>query len=169
MCIYGIFVFSLVACYQDYREGKIRNRLILAGLVWGIYHQCATSGAKGILIFAQGLLGIFLLTYPLFKLGMIGAGDVKLFAICAGSLGLKRALFFLTATFLVAGFLSLVKMLYHHNFLERFRYFFNYVEQTVITMQLSLYDKGDEEKSGGHIPLAGPACLSVLLCLGGVY
>lgn len=169
MCIYGVFVFTLVACYQDYKDGKIRNWLICSGLCWGMYQQCAVSGMKGILDFAEGLLGIFLLTYPLFKLGMIGAGDVKLFAVCAGSMGLKSGLIFLSCTFLAAAVLSLVKMIYHRNFLQRFRFFFNYVKQTVSTMKISLYCSEDQHNTANRIPLAGPACLSLLLCLGGIY
>ena len=169
MCIYGVFVFTLVACYQDYREGKIRNWLIWAGICWGAYQQCALSGMRGILDFAEGLLGIFLLTYPLFKLGMIGAGDVKLFAVCAGSMGLKSGFVFLGCTFLVAAVLSLVKMIYHRNFLQRFRYFINYVEQTLSTMKISLYNLEDGRNTASRIPLAGPACVSLLLCLGGIY
>jgi len=169
MCIYGIFVFMLVACYQDYREGKIRNWLICAGLIWGVFQQCALNGHVGIFDFAEGLLGVFLITYPLFKLGMIGAGDVKLFAVCAGSLGIKRGMIFLGCTFLTAAIISLIKMLYHRNFLQRFRYFFRYVEQSVTAKQLLLYGTDGEKKPEVHIPLAGPACLSILLCLGGLY
>ena len=169
MCIYGVFVFSLVACYQDYREGKIRNWLICAGLLWGLCHQCVLNGYVGLSNFAGGMLGIFLITYPLFKLGMIGAGDVKFFAVCAGSLGIKRGMIFLGCTFLAAAIISLIKMLYHRNFLQRFRYFFSYVEQSVITKQLLLYGTDGEKEGGSSIPLAGPACISILLCLGGLY
>lgn len=169
MCIYVLFVFSLVACYQDYRENKIRNWLICAGLCWGVYQQCSTCGAKGILEFAEGILGIFILMYPLFKLGMIGAGDVKLFAVCAGSMGLKSGFYFLGCTFLAAAVLSLIKMIYHRNFFRRFRYFFNYIKCTANTKQFSLYDKGDGKNSESRVPLAGPVCLSVLLSLGGLY
>ena len=169
MCIYGVFVFLLVACYQDYREGKIRNWLICAGLIWGICQQCVLNGQAGVLDFAEGLLGVLLITYPLFKLGMIGAGDVKLFAVCAGSLGIKRGMIFLGCTFLTAAIISLIKMFYHRNFLQRFRYFFRYVEQSVAAKQLFLYGTEGDKEPEIHIPLAGPACLSILLCLGGLY
>lgn len=164
-----MFVLLLAACYQDYREGKIRNWLILAGVCWGICLQCSVSGLIGALDFTEGLWGVFLIMYPLFKLGMIGAGDVKLFAVCAGTLGLQKGIVFLCCTFLIAAVLALLKMLYHRNFLQRFRYFFTYAGQAVLTANLSLYGQGDSDMKQSRIHLAGPACLSILLCLGGFY
>lgn len=164
-----MFVLLLAACYQDYRESKIRNWLIVAGLCWGVCQQIWENGLTGALDFAEGLWGVFLLTYPLFKLGMLGAGDIKLFAVCAGTLGLKRGIIFLCCTFLVAAVLALLKMFYHKNFLQRFRYFFTYAGQAVLTARLSVYGQGEADMKKSRVHLAGPACLSVLLCLGGFY
>lgn len=169
MCIYVIFVFLLIACYQDYKHGKIRNWLIYAGFIWSIYQRWILYGPKGLIGLVEGILCVFIITYPLFKLGMLGAGDVKLFAVCAGSMGLKEGLIFLGCTFLAAAVLSLIKMLYHRNFLQRFRYFFNYVKQAVDTRCLTMYVYYSEKHPEIHICLAGPACLSMLLYLGGLY
>ena len=114
-------------------------------------------------------MSIFCATYPLFKLGMIGAGDVKLFAVCAGVLGLQKGFIFLCCTFLVAAVPAVLKMLHNHNFSERFRYFFTYAGQAVSGSGLTVYDAENKEYQRNRIPLAGPACLSVLLSLGGVY
>ena len=167
--IYGLFVFLLAACFQDYRECKIRNGLIFSGLCWAFCLQIVENGAVGILDFAEGLGGAFVLTYPLFKLGMLGAGDVKLFMVCMSYMGVKRGIIFLCCTFLAAAVLALLKMFYYRNFLQRFRYFFIYAGQSIQKAQLSVYDQGILTTKEGRIRLAGPACLSVLLCLGGLY
>jgi len=162
-------VLLLIACYQDYRENKIRNWLVFAGLCWGIYMQFADKGMIGILDFAEGCLAVFLMMYPLFKLGMIGAGDIKLFAVCTGAIGVNRGVCFLCVTFLVAAVLALLKMLHQRIFFQRFRYFFTYLGQTVRTAELTIYGSNDTGQKKSRICLAGPACLAVLLCLGGVY
>lgn len=164
-----MFVLLLTACFQDYREGKIRNWLILAGLCYGLSLQCLEKGWFGFLDCAEGIVGVFCTMYPLFKLGMIGAGDVKLFAVCAGVMGLQKGLIFLGCTFLVAAIPAMFKMLYHHNFLQRFRYLFTYAGQAVRDGRLTVYGKDEPDKRRSRIPLAGPACLSILLSLGGFY
>lgn len=167
--IYGLFVFLLAACFQDYRECKIRNGLIFSGLCWAFCLQVLENGVVGIFNFAEGFGIAFILTYPLFKLRMLGAGDVKLFMVCMGYMGVRRGIIFLCATFLAAAVLALLKMFYYHNFLQRFRYFFIYAGQSIQRAKLSVYDQGIPNTKEGRIRLAGPACLSVLLCLGGLY
>lgn len=131
--------------------------------------QLAGKGLTGVLDFAEGFLGVFLLTYPLFKLGMLGAGDGKLFAVCAGAIGLSRGVTFLFFTFLLAAVPAVLKMMYQRNFSQRFRYFFTYVGQVACTSQLTLYEQDKTGEKGSRICLAGPACLALLLGLGGFY
>lgn len=161
--ILGVLLFLLAACYQDYRYGRIANRLVLAVLLWGLCVQLQSYGAAGMIFWLVGGVLVLALTYPLFGLGTLGAGDVKLFAACAGAMGIKRGILFLCCTFLVAAVLSLQKMLFRHNLLQRFRYFFTYIGQTIQTAQLLPYEKEDT------IHLAGPAAFAVLLSLGGMY
>lgn len=131
--------------------------------------QFSGRGLTGVLDFAEGFFSVFLLTYPVFKLGMLGAGDGKLFAVCAGAMGVNRGVAFLFCTFLVAAVLAVLKMLYHRNFLQRFRYFFTYAGQAVCTSRLTVYEQDTAERKESRIHLAGPALLALLLYLGGVY
>lgn len=162
-------IFLLAAGYQDYRYDKIRNRLIAAGIAGGLWIQFSVAGLKGIFNFAEGFLVILFFLYPLFKIGGIGAGDIKMFAVCAGTMGLKKGFYFLFAAFLAAAVLSLLKMLYEHNLIKRFRCFFHYMGQAVISTEWTLYEPDDKEYEKRGIHLAGPACLSLLLMWGGVY
>ena len=159
----------LTAGYQDYRYDKIRNRLIAAGIAGGLWIRFMGAGLKGIYDFLEGFLIIFLLLYPLFKIGGIGAGDVKMFAVCTCTIGLEKGFHFLCAAFLAAAVLSLLKMLYEHNLIERFRSFFRYAGQAVSSTGWTLYAPDDKEYKKRGIHMAGPACLSLLLLLGGVY
>lgn len=164
-----MLIFLLAAGYQDYRYDKIKNRLIAAGIAGGLWIRILEDGPKGIFYFGEGFLVILFLLYPLFKINGIGAGDVKMFAVCAGTIGLKKGFHFLLAAFLAAAVLSLLKMLYEHNLIKRFRCFFRYTGQVVSRAEWLLYVPDDKEYKKRVIHLAGPACLSLLLLLGGVY
>ena len=175
MFINGLLIFLLTACYQDYRHDKIRNWLIIAGLLGGGYSQFISFGFTGILNFGAGFLSTFAFFYMFFKIGALGAGDVKLLAVCVGTIGVKRGIFFLCFAFLAAAVLSLQKMLAEHNLVGRFRHFFNYAGQVLATArfteyeQLMTHEQEYLQKKHRTIHLAGPACLSLLLYLGGIY
>ncbi len=82
-------VFS--AAVSDVRTGRIPNRLVLAGML------CALAASvSGHSIMAPELLTGMLLPilFPglLFPLGMIGAGDVKLFCMIGAYLGAEEVL-----------------------------------------------------------------------------
>lgn len=138
-------------------------------MLWGLCTQWTNYNAMGMLKFVIGISGIFLLTYPFFKLGVLGAGDVKLFMVCIGVLGIQKGVIFLCYTFLVAAILSFLKMLYYHSFIQRFRYFFSYAERVLQTTVFTLYEQKDKTRRTNIIHLAGPALVALIIFLGEGY
>lgn len=112
---------------------------------------------------------VLLLLYPLFKIGAIGAGDVKLFAVTAGYLSGKAVICFLTYSLLIAGLFSIIKLLKEQNGLERIYYSCSYMAEVLRTGKWRLYFRNAAEKRQAGICLSGPVFLSILLYLGGVY
>lgn len=88
------------------------------------------------------MIGVMFLLYPFFRLGGLGAGDVKLLGICAGYFHRDKILSFLFCSLLIAAIFALIKMMTEHCTRERLKM---------------------------RIPLAGPVLCSVLLSAGGVY
>ena len=76
-----LIVFSFIAGYTDYRYGKIFNwtnfSLLIIGVIISIYEHELLGSISGI-IFA------FILMFPFFATGGMGAGDVK-FAMATGA------------------------------------------------------------------------------------
>ncbi len=71
-------LLALMAAIIDYRTGKIPNVLTFSTMVIGLIFSFAITGTDG---FISGLLGMlvgFLLFFPLFVTGVMGAGDGKL-------------------------------------------------------------------------------------------
>ncbi len=77
----NILVFTAVAAVMDLKWWKVKNLWLLAGAGGGVFYQLFYSESAGIL---QGIFGmavpVALLGFFWF-LGLIGAGDVKLFAV----------------------------------------------------------------------------------------
>lgn len=81
------------ACVSDVRARRIPNAVVLAIAVGGVAFSLLTAGlARGSVVSLSGLLVGLALWFPLFALGVMGAGDVKLFAASAAWLGPERAL-----------------------------------------------------------------------------
>lgn len=79
MLIYFILPILLIALYTDLKWRIVPNKLILAGLILGVFYQLMFGNIL------DGLLGLglaFLITAPFFYIGEgMGAGDVKLFMV----------------------------------------------------------------------------------------
>lgn len=162
-------VFLCAACYFDYRHSRIPNWLTALSLSAG--GMLAFWGG-GILTLSEFLFRSVLAAaffYPLFRIGTLGAGDVKLFGVCAGYLPDGKVLCFLFFALLFAAIHSLIRFVREPDPKERFCYLFSYIRQVAESGRWTLYfaDKQEQKKAG--VCLAGPILLSVLLYLGGMY
>jgi len=165
-----VLVFMLaIACYFDYRRKKIPNVLLIAMFLYGCGRLIVKSGGGGGIYFVVKVMTILLLLYPLFQIGAMGAGDVKLYGICAGYLSGEKFLVFFFVSLLIAAVISLLKMINEGNVIERIRYFGDYVFHVLYTGKFYLYIEDERERKKAGICLAGPILGSVLLGLGGVY
>ncbi len=72
-----------LAAASDLRDGRIGNRLILAGAGTGLILQILAYGPLGLL---QGILQaavLFAILWPVYQLSGLGAGDCKMLMMCA--------------------------------------------------------------------------------------
>lgn len=162
-------IFLCIACYYDYRHSRIPNWLIAAALAAG----AAVSFARGGTISVLRSLGPAFLTaavfYPLFRIGTFGAGDVKLFGVCAGYLPGGKVLAFLFFAMLFAAVHSLFRIAREPDLKERFCCFFDYLRDVAESGSWGLYFADKQEQRRAGICMAGPILLSVLLYMGGMY
>lgn len=158
-----------IACCFDYRSGRIPNLLLFIMFVVGCGYSALSAGVRGVIFFSVESVGVVLLLYPLFKIGALGAGDVKLYGICAGYLPKDKFLFFLFLSLLIAAIISLIKMIKESNAIERISYLCEYVLEVMRSGNFRLYIENEKERKASGICLAGPIFCSVLLYLGGIY
>ncbi len=167
MVVLGIMV--LAACCYDYRCARIPNWLLLLMLAAGLARGCLERGLPGAAACAAEAAAVMCLFYPLFKIGAFGAGDVKLFGICAGWLPFGKIFWFLFLSLLIAAVFSLIKLLVERNAMERLAYFCEYVAEVAKSGSWHLYAENGREKRKASICLSGPVLCSILFYWGGVY
>lgn len=162
-------VFLATACGFDYRKGRIPNALILLMAVAGAMVRCREEGVGGILAFLAGGLPVMLLLSPFFRVGALGAGDVKLFGVTAGFLPFEKILFFSFFSLLIAAIFSVLKLWKKRCGRERLRILLDYLAEFADSGKLRAYPGSAGEKTTVTVRLSGPVLFSVLPFLGGVY
>jgi prepilin peptidase CpaA len=102
-----LVVLVILAAWWDVRSRRIPNALTLAGLLVALALRAFLGG--GALV--DGMLGAGLalgVLLPLFAMGGVGGGDVKLLVAVGAFLGLKGAMVGLLATALFGGAMAVL-------------------------------------------------------------
>ncbi len=162
------FLVGIVAMI-DYRSRRIPNVLLVMILFWSMIYRYLSDSWPGCLeSVLRGSL-VLVLAYPFFKIGSIGAGDVKLIALCSGFTDWECLLNFLFSSLLIAAMFSIYKMIKNDMTKERLGYLLSYFADVCRSGKWTLYVSDRQEMKRVSICMAGPIFLSLLLHLGGVY
>ena len=156
-------------CLSDYRNARIPNRMMLIILFYGMGYRYWDAGGSGLLEYVSTCFFMFLLLFPLFIIGVIGAGDVKLYSVTSGYLSGQVLSCFLIISLLLSAVFSIIKLIREGFGRERLLYLCSYLAEVSRCRCWREYfrDASDARRAG--IPLAGPVFLSLLLHVGGVY
>lgn len=98
---------------------------------------------------------VFFIFFFLYRLGMLGAGDVKLFALSAAMLEKGDCIPYLSASMVAAALAAVVRLAADRNAGERIYYFCSYVAEVVRFRRFRLYLSG-EERCRYSVHMAGP-------------
>ncbi|MBO4981153.1 MAG: prepilin peptidase [Lachnospiraceae bacterium] len=165
----ALCVLLVVACAYDYGSGRIPNLLLLGMLAAGMVQRTLAEGPWGAAAFLTATAVMTALMYPFFKIGAMGAGDVKLLGVCAGYLPGSRILLFLFFSMLTAAIFSLIKFWRKQNLKERMQYLAEYLWEVSRTGNWHLYVENLREQREACLCLSGPVLISALMYWGGVY
>lgn len=157
---------------MDFYKGKIPNLLIITGCCYGwirmiYYHDVLKS--------IPGILFPIIILFPMYKIGVIGAGDIKLFSMIGFYFTFMETIFCIFTAFVLGAVFSVISMVRYENFTERMTYLFSYIKECFFKGHFLYYYSNLNENSAidtgerkTKINLAIPICLSVLLHVGGV-
>ncbi|WP_051869645.1 A24 family peptidase [Kineothrix alysoides] len=181
MCIiFVILVLLMAAVIMDFFFDKIYNEWILVLFMTGMPYTVWIGGFEGFIkALVSMTIPIFLL-YPLFMIGVIGAGDVKLLSVMGSFFTVREIFICVFISFLLGAVFSLLKMAAEKNFLQRLRYLLSYVCDVFKNKEWKLYEthknefaqsnepEKRKERNKGKIHFALPIMLSVMLLKGGI-
>lgn len=156
----------LIAAVMDVFTLKVKNGLIVIGLLLGFLTSFHIRGPSGIVFSMLGFLVPIAVLGILYYFHMIGAGDIKLLSVTGVFLGPEELIRCLYPILLVGGFLSLCKVLYERNLISRLIYLANYFKTYNKTKQVTSYYRGAIDKSG-VIPLSVAILIGVFLHMEG--
>jgi prepilin peptidase CpaA len=108
-----LVVVTVVSAIGDVVKGKIFNLVTYPAIVGGIALQLAQHGTGGLTSSLQGLAVCVLPALPLFLLGGLAGGDVKLLAVVGAVAGWPTAAETLLLTCVFAGLIALGELAWH--------------------------------------------------------
>ena len=109
----GALVSAAVACVIDVRSARIPNVLTVASLTAAVAAHIFAPAGQGPGAAAGGALTGLAMFFPLFALGGLGGGDVKLMAALGAWLGWRQAVWLALYTAIAGGVLALVWSVAH--------------------------------------------------------
>lgn len=121
-----MFPVLVLSAYSDMRWKKIPNLLIMAGGIGCLMVRFQLQGVNGIKMALFSLMFTILVFFPIFLMGGIGAGDIKLFAIIAAMHGMERLLWVLVVLFVIAGGCGIRILIRQGVLCKRMEEFLNY-------------------------------------------
>ena len=141
-----LFSFLSLAAGQDIRSGKISNRLIILGMVFGGCLQVLQHHAEGIYFFLRNISVPIILFYLLFQMRVLGAGDIKLFSMMGSILTIQELCKCIVYGFLAAGAGSAFCLIVDRRRWQRMQYAFWYLAGIFSCGKIEPYQPPYEEE-----------------------
>lgn len=161
-----IGVFS-AAIFMDWRYYRIPNVCIAAGTAAGMAQAYMSESWRGVAAAAVCAGIIFLVFYPFYILGGLGAGDIKLFMMTGCYIRDDALIQYMLVTMAIAGIWSLLKMAVYAESRGRLLYLVRYIRKAVLTGAVDEYQI-DKTQKRCVIRLSIPAFASLLLMQAGI-
>lgn len=137
---WSLILLLTTAVWFDCREDRIPNELIYIGITGWLLVILQTNTWSPIYEGGKQMLLVFLVSFPLFRIGALGAGDIKLLMMSACFLYQDSILeCFVMSLFLGAG-IGLMKLWEEDIWVERFSYFSSYISEVIRQKKWLLYE-----------------------------
>ena len=164
----GVFC---VAIFMDWRHYRIPNICMIVGIAAGLVMTSVSYSMSGLLQAISTAFVIFLVFYPFYLLGALGAGDVKLFMMvgCYSCyIGTNGIIHYMLVTMTIAAAISIIKMIAYAESRARLFYLIRYLRKVAVTGVVDEYHV-DKTQKRCVVRLSIPAFFSLILMCVGVY
>lgn len=135
-----MFFLLVLAVTQDIRSGRVSNKLILLGLLIGLFCKVREYEVRGIYLFLRNVSVPVILFYLLFLMHVLGAGDIKLFSMIGGILTIEELFLCIWCSLAAGGILSLLYILADNHREEKLKYAWSYLVHMCIYQKVISYE-----------------------------
>lgn len=164
----SLLMILALAVRMDYRNWKISNHLILAGISAGVVFLLRDISVQNTADFLGGLLLPVLICWIPFRMHAIGAGDIKLFSVIGCINGSREVLYCIIFSFLAAAGISLGRLLSQKQLWTSLtgcvQYFYQILSQQKIMPYPGREEPGHRIHFSMSILLGFVACMGVNMC-----
>ncbi|MBR1572154.1 MAG: prepilin peptidase [Lachnospiraceae bacterium] len=150
MLALGLMVTAVIT---DLSTQRVPNELIVLGIITGGYFQLSQYGPWGGLVLLVNILIPFLIMYVIYRIGGIGAGDVKLMMALSAIIGFKAILPIMIYSTFVAGLYALIDLIRSKQLIYRVGLFTRHIGICVSERKIYLYNPVDKEVTEIHFTL----------------
>lgn len=170
-CELPVWIALGMCAAEDIRRFRIPNGVVALGMAVCFLGSAAAGwtagGLWGAMASGAGFAGRAVLVtaaaFPMYMLGMTGAGDIKVMAWLGAWMGLGPGLLAIGTGLVLGAVLALLKLLYQGSMIHRFLYLKAYIGQIIQQkMIIAYYNEGRD----GHscvIPLGACFCVGAFL------
>lgn len=109
----SVIILGMIAVYWDLKCRKIPNALTLTALIYGMLVHVVLEPSDWLQP-VYGILEGFILLFPLFALGGIGAGDVKLIMAIGAIWGPQRLIWVILLSAVSGGLIAVFRMVWEY-------------------------------------------------------
>lgn len=113
---------------MDFLYGRIFNIWLYGWIIAGLLIEGLNKGVHGLSEAVIGMAVPFIILFAFFTLGMIGAGDIKLFMALGAWIRAEQILNIMMMSFLIAGIYAMIVLVRKRELLNRFQAFFYYIK-----------------------------------------
>ena len=160
-----ILVLLAICTVSDVKTRKIKNSVTYTFIAVGMFANTAANGLKGLGFSLAGVCIPLLILLLFYKLRMLGAGDVKLFAAVGAIAGGRFVFRSILYSFLFGGVAGIITLALRRNATERFKSLLEYIKSCYLTFRLMEYENSASGNSGGRFPFTYAAVPGILLQL----
>ena len=152
----------------DWFTGRVPNNLFLIGMFLTqlqlVMQGLVTQAVVAIII---GCI-VLIILFPLFAIGCIGGGDVKLMMLLPAVMIPKDVFTTILLAFVIGAAIGLLKLLFMGELVSRINYFLRYLRECSEEKRIGLYDIGvnDGNIARHQIHFTIPLFISFLLMVG---
>ncbi len=159
---YAAAACCAVLAVYDVRSGKIPNRLVFMFAAAGLLGAFAAGGGERLLSSLLGAAGMFFLLWFLYRLRLMGAGDVKMMMMLGTFFGWPGVLIVFAASILAGSIYAAFRFCVRRDMKERFRGLAAYLEKVRSGGRPKAYFAAAEEDA--RVSFAVFAAIGALAC-----